>query len=147
MKNLDKNKINKDIGNMNEKKVKNLMDREKAGREKAAKFENSSLPKLNILARRVKLFFSLLRASMTGRYPLQWHAIAAIAFALLYFLNPIDLIPDVLFPVGYLDDAAVLALVFNMLKNVLCEYMHAVGLDPDDYFTDDDEEGEIITIG
>ncbi|MBC7692625.1 MAG: DUF1232 domain-containing protein [Methylotenera sp.] len=37
--------------------------------------------------------------------------------ALLYLINPVDLIPDVMPAVGYLDDFAVLSLVFGMIRN------------------------------
>ena len=43
-------------------------------------------------------------------------SMAAIVSAVLYFLNVTDLIPDVTFAVGFLDDAAVLTFAMNMIK-------------------------------
>jgi len=43
-------------------------------------------------------------------------AIALITFALLYVLNPVDLIPDALPLVGHLDDSAVLALCLRLVR-------------------------------
>ncbi|MBD3861264.1 DUF1232 domain-containing protein [Bacillus sp. 28A-2] len=37
--------------------------------------------------------------------------------ALLYFIMPVDLIPDYIFPIGYIDDAAAVQVVFNQLTN------------------------------
>jgi uncharacterized membrane protein YkvA (DUF1232 family)/DNA-binding Xre family transcriptional regulator len=36
--------------------------------------------------------------------------------ALIYFILPIDLIPDYIFPIGYLDDAIVVQLAVSLLK-------------------------------
>lgn len=42
--------------------------------------------------------------------------LALIGGALLYFISPIDVIPDYLFPIGYLDDALVINLVLDLLS-------------------------------
>ena len=42
--------------------------------------------------------------------------LALIGSALIYFIMPMDLIPDYLFPVGYLDDALAIQFVMNMLS-------------------------------
>ncbi|WP_255428473.1 DUF1232 domain-containing protein [Sporosarcina sp. resist] len=41
--------------------------------------------------------------------------ITIIGSALLYFIMPIDLIPDYMFPIGYLDDAVAVKFVINIL--------------------------------
>ena len=48
-------------------------------------------------------------------------SITAIISALLYWLSPIDLIPDFL-PGGYIDDAAVIAICLNLVNDDLEEY-------------------------
>jgi uncharacterized membrane protein YkvA (DUF1232 family) len=43
---------------------------------------------------------------------------AKLAMAIIYFISPMDLIPEAVFgPVGYLDDVALAALVLNDLIN------------------------------
>ncbi len=43
--------------------------------------------------------------------------IVLIIFALTYFISPIDILPDFLFPyIGYLDDLGIFALVLYILK-------------------------------
>jgi uncharacterized membrane protein YkvA (DUF1232 family)/lambda repressor-like predicted transcriptional regulator len=49
----------------------------------------------------------------------------ALGAALLYFVVSIDLVPDFLFPVGYLDDAVVVTLVWNQWRQVLAGYLPA----------------------
>ena len=40
--------------------------------------------------------------------------IASLAGALIYFISPVDLIPDWIPMAGFLDDAAILAAVFKL---------------------------------
>ena len=44
-----------------------------------------------------------------------------IVGALVYFLSPIDSIPDLLGPLGFTDDIAVLALVYTQMKAYLTD--------------------------
>lgn len=44
-----------------------------------------------------------------------------IAGALVYFLSPVDSIPDLLGPLGFSDDLAVIALVYAQMKAYLTE--------------------------
>jgi uncharacterized membrane protein YkvA (DUF1232 family) len=44
-----------------------------------------------------------------------------LAGAVLYFLSPLDLIPDFLGLVGFADDAVVARLVFNTARDILTE--------------------------
>lgn len=48
-----------------------------------------------------------------------WRAIATATAALVYFVNPLDAIPDAIVGIGYLDDASVLAFVVGALKSDL----------------------------
>ncbi|MFW5976766.1 MAG: YkvA family protein [Bacillota bacterium] len=45
------------------------------------------------------------------------------AVPVIYFISPIDIIPDYFFPIaGWLDDAAVIILMVPVLKNILAKY-------------------------
>lgn len=48
--------------------------------------------------------------------------IAAAAFALLYVLNPLDLMPDILPLIGYMDDASIIAVTLIILEKDLKKY-------------------------
>ena len=71
----------------------------------------------------IKLYFQMLGDVFTGKYKkVPVGTIAAIVGTLLYVLSPVDLIPDFIPVVGYLDDAAMLALCLNFTKFDVDEY-------------------------
>lgn len=71
----------------------------------------------------IKLYFRMLGDTFTGKYKkLPVGTIAAIVGTLLYVLSPVDLIPDFIPGIGYLDDAAVLALCLNFTRFDVEEY-------------------------
>ncbi|MCO4792184.1 MAG: DUF1232 domain-containing protein [Bacteriovoracaceae bacterium] len=54
-------------------------------------------------------FLRLIKAYVKGDYrKVGIGTIISIVIAILYFLNPLDLIPDFLFAIGFLDDASVI---------------------------------------
>ena len=62
------------------------------------------------------LLFRLVRAWVRGEYrDVPRKSILWAVLAILYFLSPIDLIPDFL-PGGYLDDIAVISFVLKRIK-------------------------------
>ncbi len=71
----------------------------------------------------LRLLFSIVQDYISGKYrAVPYWSIAAIVAALLYVLNPMDLIPDFIPGVGYLDDAAVVALCLKMVEQDLHAY-------------------------
>lgn len=85
------------------------------------KFESQKA--LHALIEKGKLLFSLIRDYATGRYrEAPYWVIGASAFALLYVLSPIDLIPDMIPGIGYLDDAAVVALCLKLIEVEFTKY-------------------------
>jgi len=71
----------------------------------------------------VKSMIFLMKDYQSGCYPkVPWLIIAAIVAALVYLLNPIDLIPDFIPVLGQFDDVAVLTVCLKLIKNDLEEY-------------------------
>lgn len=69
------------------------------------------------------LLFAIIKDYINGEYrEIPWWSIAAIVGALLYVLNPIDLIPDIIPVIGYIDDALVVAGCLSMVENDLLQY-------------------------
>ncbi len=51
-----------------------------------------------------------------------WHRKAIVISALIYFITPIDAIPDIAPLIGYLDDLGVITAVLKFLGNELTSY-------------------------
>lgn len=63
----------------------------------------------------IKTSFALIRDWYTGAYDkIPMRMIASLVAALLYFVSPLDLVPDWMPFAGLLDDAAVLGAVFKL---------------------------------
>ena len=63
-----------------------------------------------------------------------WFSIAMAVGALVYFLSPIDLIPDFIPIIGYVDDAAVILMAVKAIQSDLKAYCHFKGYDLEKYF-------------
>lgn len=110
---------------MDETDLRALLDKEQSA-EKRLSALSSALPRL---ASQVRLGFGMIRDYVTGNYrQLPWWSVASVGAALGYFLAPIDLIPDFIPGIGYLDDAAVLALVWSGIREDIKKYAEAKGL-------------------
>jgi len=66
-------------------------------------------------AKSLKVMLTLVRGQEDVRVPC--HIYCFCVFAMIYFWSPIDLIPDVIPCVGYIDDVLVIFLVFWMFKS------------------------------
>ena len=55
-------------------------------------------------------------------YTISWQVKAGIIVGLGYFISPVDLIPDAVPVVGYLDDALVVAYIAHQLSKDISEY-------------------------
>jgi uncharacterized membrane protein YkvA (DUF1232 family) len=71
----------------------------------------------------VQLLISAVRDYSRGAYrKVPYRTVAVIAAALLYVLNPFDLIPDAIPGVGFLDDATVVGFALAMVEQDLEDY-------------------------
>lgn len=63
-------------------------------------------------------------AYATGKYrTIPWKAVMTVLAAIIYFLNPIDLIPDFIPGVGLTDDFTVLLWVYNTLSSEIDKFL------------------------
>jgi uncharacterized membrane protein YkvA (DUF1232 family) len=82
------------------------------------------------LVAKLRLLGLVLRDFVKGDYRIPWKAVAALAAAALYVVSPFDLIPDFLGPIGFTDDALVVALTWGLLRRELVAYCTWKGLSP-----------------
>ncbi len=73
--------------------------------------------------RQFKLLARMLYDWATGRYPdLPRSTLLSIAGALVYFMMPLDAIPDPILALGLLDDLGVLATVWKQCRSDISQY-------------------------
>jgi uncharacterized membrane protein YkvA (DUF1232 family) len=83
----------------------------------------AGIPLLQNILGEVELVLDLVRDYWSGRYrDIPRWVIGALAFALLYFINPIELIPEFVPVIGYLDDAALLLLALRLTREHVQKY-------------------------
>ena len=71
----------------------------------------------------IPVMISMLRSYYNGSYKaVPYRVILAVVGVLIYWLSPVDLIPDFLPGIGYIDDAAVLGLALKLIKKDLDQY-------------------------
>jgi len=78
---------------------------------------------LNEVIDEIKLLFSLVEDVFSKKYTdIPFSSVIAVLGALLYFLTPIDLLPDFLPIIGFTDDIAVILFVIKQIKYDLDKY-------------------------
>ena len=101
------------------RKAKKLLD---DAVKKAKSYERNRGPLAEVWSYLTALF-RLLRAYIRRDYQdIPWSSIVLVIVAIIYFVSPIDLIPDFL-PGGLLDDAAVIAFVIAQIKTDLDNFL------------------------
>lgn len=118
-------KVENSFKNSKEEAEKLINDKEKTNKklDEAFKKATANKGKLEEVWNYLQLFFSISRDYINGNYrEVPKGSIVAIIGALIYFLCPIDIIPDFIPVIGYVDDIFVLGLVFNQVKSDLDEY-------------------------
>jgi uncharacterized membrane protein YkvA (DUF1232 family) len=82
--------------------------------------ENSKLSKLG---HNLRIFFKMIQAYIKGQYrDAPWKSMVAIVAGIIYFLMPIDLIPDFIPFTGFIDDFTVIMLISNAFKQDIEEF-------------------------
>ena len=127
-----KDYIYKTSEEIDEKKIDKVLEGEKIADERRKKLDAS---KLFGFFRQIKLGYEMLKDYRSKKYTeIPWKTIALITAALLYFLNPMDFIPDFMGFIGFTDDAIVLSVVFNSLRKDLIKYCSWKGYNVEEYF-------------
>jgi len=94
----------------------------KKGKAKIESLQNNVPTSLQEVWQTIVDMWNMLQDYRRGKYDLPWKTIAAIVAALLYFISPIDLLPDFIPVIGYLDDATVIGFALKMIHDDLENY-------------------------
>lgn len=71
----------------------------------------------------IKLLIGIIADYISGDYrEVPWGSLVLIVCAIIYFVSPIDLIPDFIPVAGYIDDAVVMAFVIKQINSDLQKY-------------------------
>ena len=133
---VDESHIFEDLEKESSKAGQKDLDKVLSNAEKVKKkSERLSLGKNFRLFKQVSLAYEMIKDYRSGAFTsIPWKTIAQITVAVLYFLNPFDIIPDFIPFVGYADDALVLTAVFKAVQVDLKNYCIWKNYIVEDYF-------------
>jgi uncharacterized membrane protein YkvA (DUF1232 family) len=73
---------------------------------------------------KVRTLLRMLRAYINGEYrEIPWKSLLMIIGSLIYFLMPLDLIPDFIPVTGFADDISIIFLVFNSINEDITAFL------------------------
>ncbi len=74
-------------------------------------------------------FFPMVWAILRGRWKMPWKTFFLALLCLVYFISPVDALPDVLPLLGIADDSAFILLVLTLLHKDLTAFRQAKNQD------------------
>ena len=105
---IDKEYVSKESKKMDASDLDKALSSEGKIKDKSKRWEK--------YREQIKLLFEMLRDYKKGNYEeTPWRSVAGITFALLYILNPIDLVPDFIPFIGVIDDFTVFTITLNLI--------------------------------
>lgn len=80
-------------------------------------------PRIQKLTMPLAVFTRMVKAHYAGKHRMATSTLVFIVLGLVYFVSPIDVIPDFLGVFGFADDASVLLAIFTRLKDEVEEFL------------------------
>lgn len=116
---IDEDLVKTEVAKIDDEDVTIAMDSQE---EVDSKINNSGvLQKYSELA---KVMYGMLKDYRKGVYSkVPWFTIATIAFTFLYILNPLDIIPDFIPGLGYIDDMAIITFGLRFIQSDIHNYL------------------------
>ena len=109
-----------------------IIKEEKKINRKSSKVDSN---RFNKFIKQMKLAMGLIKDFRNKSYTdVPWRSIGFIAAAVLYFINPFDVVPDMLPVFGFGDDAMLFAAVFKSIQTDLEKYASWKGINTKNYF-------------
>jgi uncharacterized membrane protein YkvA (DUF1232 family) len=124
--------VKSDSSKISTDELSEVLNNENHIRKKASKL---NFDKFSRLIRQLTLSLQMLKDYKTKAYlNIPWRTIALVVAAILYFINPFDIIPDFIPFLGYTDDAIAFAAVFKSAQTDLYDYCKWKGYNTEEYF-------------
>ncbi len=83
----------------------------------------AGIPRIGGVLSNIPVLVSMVRSYFKGEYPsLPRGTLIGILAALVYFVSPVDIIPDAIPGIGYLDDAMVVTVTMAFVKSDVDTY-------------------------
>ena len=76
----------------------------------------------NDFVEKVNTFIRMVRSSLRGEYQLPWKSVVLIVAGLVYFVSPVDIIPDFIPMSGLIDDVSIILWIFSTLQEDIEQY-------------------------
>jgi len=112
--------------------INEIINEEKRINTMYSKIESNRFSKF---IKQMKLAMSLIKDFRNKSYTdIPWRSIAFITAAVLYFMNPFDVVPDMLPVFGFGDDAMLFAALFKSIQTDLEKYGDWKGINTKDIF-------------
>lgn len=136
MKNINKEELFEEVeiesSKINQNSLKKIISGENRFKDKYSKL---NLDRFGKLLKQLQLAMSLIKDYKAKKYTdIPWRSIAMIAAAIIYFINPFDMVPDLLPLFGIADDAMLFATVFKSIQIDLIRYGKWKGINTEEFF-------------
>ena len=105
---------------------------------KVERIGGQAVEQIETMLRQATLLGRMLKDWFQGNYEAPWRVVAAVTAALLYFINPMDVLPDVIPLIGYLDDIMVVQFCVRRIQEDLRKYARVQGLDLQEFGLDEE---------
>lgn len=79
---------------------------------------------LGTIRNRIAVLGRMIKAYTTGQYRvLPWKSLLKIVAVIIYFVSPIDVIPDLIPMLGFTDDVAIVVWVYRSLRDDINDFL------------------------
>lgn len=129
MSKMEESKENKALSPYEKKAEKVLQDKDRVNRivgSVSAKLNEitESSDTLKAFVGRVKVIARMVKSYVSGRYRVMpWKSMVLLVAGLIYFITPLDLIPDFIPALGLVDDVSIIAFIYRSLRQDIDDYL------------------------
>lgn len=126
MSKIDENKKPHGFERAKRKAESYVKDKQKTKKLVQDAFEKAKKNKGNLskIWDELQALIRLIKAWLSGKYKTPWKTILFSIAALIYFVNPLDFIPDIIPLFGFLDDATFIAFVIKSIRTDIHKFLN-----------------------